>query len=305
MNISNPSEQQLLLAGYILGDLDVEESHAVERLLLRDPSLQQELAALQSSLDQVYGQETTPPAALKASVLAAAEETVRASATRSSAASIPPLAHTSLVPTPSAPTPPAFIESAPKALDSRTQRPADLPGVRSQFPKKLLLIATGVLAVLSLYLGLQNYRLQQALREIEAQQVAAGEQANGDAELVTYSLDATENATENEQASSVEISVDSDRLTAVLEVRGLPALPDSQVYALWTVIDPSAPATKDTKNAILTAVFTVDEAGDQIEKIVLPSVFRDQTQVQAIAVTVEDAVAPQDHDASPILIYRL
>ena len=28
MNTSTPSEQQLLLAGYILGDLDVEESRA-------------------------------------------------------------------------------------------------------------------------------------------------------------------------------------------------------------------------------------------------------------------------------------
>ena len=82
-------------------------------------------------------------------------------------------------------------------------------------------------------------------------------------------------------------------------------MPADRVYALWTVTAADAPATKDDKNAILTAVFTVDEAGDQIEKIVLPGVFRDRSEVQAIAITVEDASAPQAHESSPILIYQL
>ncbi len=294
MNISTPSEQQLLLAGYILGDLNVEESHAVEQLLSSDPALQLELAELQASLDQVYGQETAPPPALKASVLAAADlaaagQTARSFTAQSSSESASRELDSRI--------------SEPRVSDLRLQQPADSPGALSRFPKKILLIATGLLAVLSLYLGSQNYRLQQALRAIEAAQIAS--EQIGDAELVTYSLDATENAAENEQDSSVELSVDSDRLSAVLEVSGLPTLPDNQVYALWTVIDPSAPATKDTKNAILTAVFTVDEVGNQIEKIVLPNVFRDRTQVRAIAITVEDATSPQDHDASPILIHRL
>ncbi|MGB3786700.1 MAG: anti-sigma factor, partial [Phormidesmis sp.] len=173
-----------------------------------------------------------------------------------------------------------------------------------RFQKEMLLIVTGALTILSLYLGSQNYRLQQALKAVQATQVASG-QTDGAAELVTYSLDKTENTTEAEQNSSVELSVDSDRLTAVLEVEGLPTLPDDRVYALWTVAAADAPATKDAKNAILTAVFTVNEAGNQIEKIVLPGVFRDRTQVQAIAITVEDAASPQDHESSPILIRRL
>ncbi|MBE9060716.1 anti-sigma factor domain-containing protein [cf. Phormidesmis sp. LEGE 11477] len=290
MNISSPSEQQLLLAGYILGDLNADESQAFEQLLANDPTVQQELAQLQSSLDTVYGQEVAPPPALKASVLAAAKQSTRSSVSQRSRDNL-------LVATGSASTglEPANTEST-SSIDSSK--------AAVKFQRKILLLVSGVLAALSLYLGSQNYSLRQAVEALQAEK-AALEQTENDAELVRYSLDATENATGSEQTSSVEISVNRDRLTAVLDVKGLPVLSEDQVYALWTVIPEDTPATKDAKNAILTAVFKVDEAGNQIEEIVLPSVFREQTQVEAIAVTVESADAPQDHESSPILFRQL
>lgn len=297
MNTSVPSEQQLLMAGYVLGDLDVEESLAFEQLLSNNPALQQELIELQASLDTVYGQEIAPPPALKASVLAAAEQAMQ-TPVQSSIAQSPIY--------PSAAAQPS-VERTPLSEPERIgleriglTNPAEAP---ARLTSKFLLLATGVLAVLSLYLGSQNYRLRLALREVQLEQAA--ESVDSAAELVTYSLDTTENATEDEQTSSVEISIDRDRLEAVLAVSGLPPLPEGQVYCLWTVIPADAPVTKDAKNAVLTAVFTVDETGEQTREIVLPSVYRDRTPVEAIAVTVEDADAPQDHESSPILIRRL
>lgn len=263
--------EQLLLAGYVLGNLDAEESRALEQLLSSDPALRQELAALQMSLDTVYGQEVTPPPALKASVLAAAEQAV-----------------------------PSPIESSANSYSVNSRS-------TTESLQRLLLIATGVLTALSLYLGVQNNTLRQALRETKLEQ-AAIESENGldsATELVTYSLDPTENATENEQTSSVELSTDRDRLEAVLAVRGLPTLPEDQVYALWTVVPADAPITKDAQNAILTAVFTVDQAGNRSQEIVLPAAFRNRTQIAAIAITIEDAEAPEAHESSPILIHRL
>jgi anti-sigma factor RsiW len=71
MTGSVPSEQQLLMAGYILGDLSPEEAVAFEQLLATDPSLMQELAQLQQALDLAYGVEVQPPPHLRTSILKA------------------------------------------------------------------------------------------------------------------------------------------------------------------------------------------------------------------------------------------
>ena len=293
------SEQQLLLAGYVLGDLDTEESHELEQLLSKNPTLQRELVALQMSLDTVYGQETAPPLRLKASVLAAAEQAMR-SPTRSS---IEPHA----VSSEAAPLPAKqLLRSEPATLSAENVEATNSETVSSASPavfQRVLLIATGVLAALSFYLGCQNYSLRQALRVTELEQ--ANQTVDSAAELVTYSLNPTENATENEQTSSVELSIDRDRLEAILTAKNLPTLPENQVYALWTVIPADAPATKDAKNAILTAVFTVDAVGQQRQEVLLPGAFRSDIQVEAIAITVEEAEAPEAHESSPILIHRL
>lgn len=289
-----PSKQQLLLAGYILGDLDLEESQAFEQLLSSDPTVQAELAQLQSSLDTIYGSEVAPPPALKASVLAAAEQSIRTSSSIATSSSASSTVGSTGVKSTTNSTP---VE--PASTNSTNSFKAPI-----QLQRKILLLVSGVLAALSLYLGSQNYSLRQAVETLQDEN-AALEQTDDNTELVTYSLDATENATEREQTSSVKISVNSDRSTATLEARGLPVLSNDQVYALWTVVPEDTPVTKDAKNAILTAVFTVDEAGNQINEIVLPGVFREQTQVQAIAVTVESADAPQAHKSSPILFREL
>lgn len=101
------------------------------------------------------------------------------------------------------------------------------------------------------------------------------------------------------------IAIDPNRLEATFQVENLPPLPAGKVYVLWTVIDPSAPFTADPKNAILTEVFNVDAEGRFSGQIPVPSAFRHESAVQAVAVTIEDADAPQRHVESPILIEKL
>ncbi len=100
--------------------------------------------------------------------------------------------------------------------------------------------------------------------------------------------------------------INPDTLMGSLTVDNLPPLEPGAVYVLWTVVDPSTPATLDDKNAILTTVFTVDEQGDVTQQIDLPPVYRrDRSSVRAVAITQESAAAPQEHLSAPILIQPL
>lgn len=144
-------------------------------------------------------------------------------------------------------------------------------------------------AVLIIALGFNNYRLWQLLQTSQAQ-VAT----------LTYSL----RATSTNQATAT-LAVDPKTLNASLQVNGLPPLPEGKVYALWTVVEPNAPFTVDAKGAILTQAFTVNAQGNVEQKISVPPVFRSQTLVTKVAITVEDATAPQKHEGSPILITSL
>ncbi len=80
--------------------------------------------------------------------------------------------------------------------------------------------------------------------------------------------------------------------TASLRVSGLPPLPEGKVYTLWTVVEPNAPFTVDSKGAILTDAFVVDEQENAIQRISVPPVFRNQKFVTKVAITIELLVPP-------------
>lgn len=105
--------------------------------------------------------------------------------------------------------------------------------------------------------------------------------------------------------AEVAIAVDPQRMTGTLKVNQLPPLAPGKVYALWTVLDSDAPFTTDHKNAILTHVFVLNGPGDRVQELVLPKAFQDLNCVKAVAISIEDARAPQRHQSSPILIQRL
>lgn len=240
-------DQQLLMAGYILGDLNPEESQLFEQLLAENPHLQTDLAALQQSLEVTYGSEISPPVRLKSAVLSAVHTVPERAGNR------------------------RFIQWAVGAL-----------GIAA--------------ALLAAALGLQNYTLRQALQARQAAPIAQSE-----TEPLTFKLKAEQNS----QSGEVALTVYPDQSSAELRVQGLPPLSEDEVYALWTVVRDDAPVTTDRKHAILTAVFTVDEAGRQSQQITVPAVYRDRPLLKAIAVTIEGAAAPQKHQSDPILIQRL
>ena len=111
--------------------------------------------------------------------------------------------------------------------------------------------------------------------------------------------------TETDLPASATVSVDPNRLQATLTVENLPPLPADQVYVLWTVLEADAAYTTDDKNAILTEVFTVNDQAQVSAQILVPRAFREADLVEAVAITIEDAEAPQRHDSAPILIKQL
>ncbi len=272
------AEQQNLAAGYVLGDLGLEESRLLAQLLTDNPSLQTEIVELQQSLDQVYGEEIALPPNLKSRVLAASSQAMD-------------LVSESVLETIPDVDPHADPTSSP-LINARTRFRSPFTGSSAQRAWNTLGM---VAAAVAIALSIQNYSLKQQLQQIQASL------SEPPADTVALSLEPT-NAS---QSGSVEVIVSPSQLTAQIKAAKLPPLKAGQVYALWTVVSENAPVTADSKNAILTAAFTVDESGNLAQKISLPSVFQNQAAVIAVAITIEDATAPQLHQSSPILIQRL
>lgn len=144
-------------------------------------------------------------------------------------------------------------------------------------------------AVLIVMLGINNYRLWQALQtsQTETQRYA----------VLTYVLDAT-----NDSQAAATVVVNPNTLEATISIKNLPPLPPGKVYALWTVLKPNAPFTTDEKKAILTEVFQVDDRGNFSDTIAVPKAYRTKELVMKVAVTIEDSNAPQRHTGAPIMI---
>lgn len=248
MSSSMASEHlQLLIAGYVLGDLDPDEAAEFEQLLRNDPAIAEEVSQMQKALELSYAPpEVEPPTHLRSAILAA---------------QTPQTTPTSIKPT------------------------------RRSFPWSRAMNVAAAVAIVAL--GINNYRLSQELQtsRTETQRLAT----------LVYSLQATA----KESNASATIAVDPKTLEAVLTVQNLPPLPPGQVYALWTVVKPNAPVTTDSKSAILTEAFNVDAQGRVAQSIAVPAVFRSANLVTAVAVTIEDAAAPQKHQGKPVMMAKL
>jgi anti-sigma-K factor RskA len=252
MNGSMTSEHlQLLIAGYVLGNLDADEAAEFEQIVNSNPAIVQEVSQMQSLLEESFGvSDVSPPIHLRSAILGT-DQTAQC--------------------------PPTPI--SPGILNNPTRRSVNWNRV-----------IHAAAAVIIVALGVSNYRFWRALQvsQSEAQRSIA----------VVYSLQST---SENNTASAT-VAVDRDRLEAVLTVQNLPPLPPGKVYVLWTVVKQDAPVTRDAKSAILTAVFNVDAQGGISQVIGMPEVFRSAGLVSNMAVTIEDATAPEQHQGKPVLI---
>lgn len=155
-----------------------------------------------------------------------------------------------------------------------------------------------IAALLIVSLSVSNYWLWRSLQ----MRIAQNQPIEPVSEILVFSLQPTPSL---ETPAEVVVRVNPETLQGTLTVENLPPLAPGKVYVLWTVVDPDAPFTTDPKNAILTQVFTVDHPDDQTQAIILPRAFQEPDVVRAIAITVEDATAPQQHKSAPILIEQL
>lgn len=163
------------------------------------------------------------------------------------------------------------------------------PGLRPRRWDRLL--AAAALALIA-GLGLSNLVLWRTLQLERA----------GGGEIITIALGSSADSTPGQ----AQVVINPNTLMGSLTVDNLPPLEPDAVYVLWTVVDPSAPVTLDDKDAILTTVFTVDDQGDGMQQLDLPPVYRrDRSLVRAVAITQENAAAPQEHLSAPILIQPL
>ncbi len=186
--------------------------------------------------------------------------------------------------------PPSHLRSAIlEAASPQTER--DRTKNRSRLPWKLIVVS--IAALLALALGIDNYRLRQALQSTRIE--------TRPSDTLTYFLQATKSTLE----ASASVMVNPNDLKARLTAKNLPPLPPGKVYVLWTVLAPEAPFTKDSKGAILTDVFDVDTRGKVSRTIRVPEVYRSQSLIDKIAVTIENASSPQKHEGTPILIAKL
>jgi hypothetical protein len=254
-----------LMAGYVLGDLSPEEAERLAQVLTTDPSVQSGLAELEQALQLAFDPPLLPvPTQLKGRVLKAAAL---------SAQSVPE--------TPADPI--AVVGGI-----TRSKTPS--------IPPESLAVwrwLGGLGLAASLVLGFNNIRLWQQLQLAQVQPAEPG---------LEVTLNLTLDPTDPDDRASGEIAVDLAARQAILTVSQLPVLPQGEVYALWTVVDESAPVTVDPLGASLMAVFAVDESGQATVAVDLPPFYRTLEVVRAIAITRERAESPQEHEGSPVLI---
>ncbi|GAB4349449.1 MAG: hypothetical protein Fur0042_16790 [Cyanophyceae cyanobacterium] len=193
------------------------------------------------------------------------------------------------------------VLAAAADLDAIATDPIAAPPIPSAAPVQALPTwarAVGAIAaVLIAALATGNWILWRSLQMQRAQT------APGDRPLVV-TLQPTAALT---APATVVFNANPDTLEATLTVSQLPPLDRGKVYVLWTVVAPNAPVTTDDKGAILTQVLEGPAAQGRSQRRTfrLPPVFENLDLVEAIAITIEDADAPQRHDAAPILIQQL
>ncbi len=242
-----PRCEQVLISGYVLGNLSPAEAMLFEEILAENPEVAQQVIELQQTLELAYfPAEVTPPPTLKAKLLAA---------------------NTAL----------------------SNGEPAATTNLLTQWKQKLSWGKTlgAISAALIVGLGISNYWFWQTLQKASIETPAS--------EKLVYSLQGVDSK------AKAKLIVNPNKLDATLTVSNLSPLPEGKVYALWTVVGKEVPFTTDSKGAILTDVFQVNNQGEVSKSIVVPRVHRNNQQIQKIAVTIESESAPQAHTGSILM----
>lgn len=266
-----PDKKSSLVAGFVLNTLAADEAEAFAQMVADDPTLLDEVERLQQSLESAFEiEEVSPPPLLRDRLLSALPDQLAEQ--------------------------PTNLESLTEQRSLSPASPTRHASNRSVGLWKAAAATFAIALTLSNFLWWQSSRQQiaKAPDTTDTQPVSRNE-------TQTYQLEITENGI----SGTAEIVIDPETMTATLNVSALPLIASDQTYVLWTVLDADAPYTKDAKSAVLTTTFGVDAEGNSQKTLTLPIAFQQPESVAAIAITVESADAPQDHENKPVLIKPL
>jgi anti-sigma factor RsiW len=268
-------DDQSLIAGYVLGDLEPEEMAQIEQRLAADPDLMAEVNAMQVSLWLTpQGMPLmTPPSPLKDKILTAymAENSPERAPARTAIA------------------PPISNEIAPPIAPPE-------PLLRSRpFPWAKLLAALA--AAVALYLGADNFRLRHSLSLAEAatEQIKA-QQAERDRlaailQRPNSRLVALKGAAGD--AAGTLLFTPGQWKEVVVSLGNLPPLPPDQIYRMWLTL-----ANGDT---IPCGEFNTDDKGAVFVKLNPPKTPPKGVKATGIYVTVDGVNTPLNPEGDRVM----
>ncbi len=266
-------EHQALAAGYVLGDLTVEEEAQVNHLLETNPAMRAEVEALQTSLMLVPHSldKIAPPPQLEDRLLAAYEAEAQAD---------PRAAAVLDLTSQNRPTP----QRSPRSMPwSRIAALLAIPG--------LLLLVLDNLRMRQQFAQLDNdnRQLQQQLAQLEDDNVQLGQQlaALEDTDEVASILQRPRSrlvSLQGDNSAGTLLFTPGQWEQVVVSIADLPPLPPEQVYRMWLALDNGEP--------FICGEFTTDQGGSVFVTLNPPEGIPEGVKAQEVFVTVADATAP-------------
>ncbi len=236
---------QELAAGYVLGDLDAEETQMLEAVLQTYPELQVEIDRFLATLGlfPLALTDCDPPPHLEAAILQANESALHEAA-QSSSFSLPAVPSSPNVAPDS-----SEIPSAPQPVSGSSQLPQSRPQVTSVSPRStarrdhlqtlrrswILWVGLGAGLVVSI-LGFNNFQLRQRLQlaqQPDDPDVVARLLQRPNPKLIPL----TGSESIAPEASGSMAFIAGQWQEVVVTLRDLPVPPQGQIYRLWAEFD--------------------------------------------------------------------
>ena len=259
-------EEQMLAAGYVLGDLSDDEQHQLEILLQDRPEMQREINALSVSLRSLpHGLATVaPPPELQNKILAAYETELESAIAG---------ARTLTLPT----TPPSSSPSL---------------NTRPSFPWSKII--AGITTLIALLLGANNAQLRFQLANIldqenDSQQIAEILQRPNSRLIALEGLDETNTAT----AGGTLLFTAGQWQEVIVSLSHLPPLPVDQVYRMWL--------TLENGDVLFCGEFNTNAEGQVSVRLTPPQTPPEGVKTTGLFVTKDADSAPLEPNGLPIM----
>jgi len=258
-------EEQLLAAGYALGDLSDDEQHQLETLLQDRPELQREINALDVSLRSLpHGLPTVaPPPDLEAKILAAYDATLES--------------------------------AAPETLTSSTTPSSPSPSLNTRRSIPWSKIIAGITTLIALLLGANNAQLRFQLastldQEGERQQIEKILQRPNSRLVALEGLDEANTA----PAGGTLLFTAGQWQEVVVSLSNLPPLPVDQVYRMWL--------TLENGDVLFCGEFNTNSAGQVSVRLTPPETPPEGVKTTGLFVTKDASSAPLEPSGLPVMI---